>query len=120
MKTKRNRKFVTYKRKKNKKLIRKTFNKNKKFTRKIIQKGGADVYDKIRHNIKDIRLCANSPSPIFYNPKKDDYDSKMNISFNKNPNLNCIDTLKYYNTAKLTFTQLQKYINFEVIPNFCC
>ena len=40
MKTKRNKKIVTYKRKKNKKLNRQSLKHNNKFTRKIIQKGG--------------------------------------------------------------------------------
>jgi len=130
MKTKRNRKFVTYKRKKNKKLIRKTFNKNKKFTRKIIQKGGVvGVYDTIRHNIKeDIRECIEilSNGPISYDPIKDDYEPTISaqkmlkgmknmgqsLGFNPNPNLNCVDTLKYYNTSKLSFIQLRNYLQF--------
>jgi hypothetical protein len=115
MKTKRNKKFVTNKRKKNKKLIRQSLkHKNKKFTRKIIQKGGVGVYDKIRLNVQYITQCINmdTSSQISYNPKKDDYDSKLSIiKFNSNPNSNCIDTLKYYNTAKLSFTQLKSYLD---------
>ena len=133
MKTKRNKKNVTNKRKKNKKLIRKSFKKlatkNKKFTRKFLQKGGVvGVYDTIRHNIKDIRECIENLSngPIIYNPIKDDYlptisAQKMkegvkimgkSLGFNPKPNLNCIDTIKYYNTAKLSFIELKNYLQF--------
>jgi hypothetical protein len=139
MKTKRNKKFVTNKRKKNKKLINKSFkklaSKNKKSTRKIIQKGGVvGVYDTIRHNIKeDIRDCIEilSNGPIDYHPIKDDYEPTISaqnmlkgmktmgksLGFNPRPNLNCIDTLKYYNTSKLSFRQLQNYLQFYNVYN---
>ena len=120
MKTKRNKKNVTNKRKKNKKLINKSFkkyrNNNKNFSRKYRQKGGVvGVYDKFKLNVKDITGCINGTTQILYNPKTDDYDSKLSIKFNFNPNFNCIDTLKYYNTAKLSFTQLKSYLHFYKI-----
>ena len=130
IKTKRNKKFVTNKHKKNKKLINKSAKKfginNKNFTRKNIQKGGAGVYDKIRLNIKDIRECLEhlTQEPIHYDPTKDDYEPSINramksaskvLTFNPRPNFNCIDTLKYYNTAKLSFLELENYLQFYKI-----
>ena len=130
IKTKRNKKFVTNKQKKNKKLINKSAKKfginNKNFTRKNIQKGGAGVYDKIRLNIKDIRECLEhlTQEPIHYDPAKDDYEPSINramksaskvLTFNPRPNFNCIDTLKYYNTAKLSFLELENYLQFYKI-----
>jgi hypothetical protein len=130
MKTKRNKKFVTNKRKKNKKLINKSFkkykNNNKNFSRKYRQKGGTGVYDKIRLNIKDIRDCIGelTQGPIHYDPIKNDYEPSINraiksastvLTFNSKPKLNCIDTLKYYNTAKLSFVELENYLQFYKI-----
>ncbi|MEI7669792.1 MAG: hypothetical protein WCJ33_06900, partial [Pseudomonadota bacterium] len=71
------------------------------------------VYDKIRLNVRDITQCINrdTSSQISYDPKNDDYDSKLSITFNFKPNLNCKDTLKYYNTSKLSFTQLKLYLD---------
>ena len=122
MKTKRNKKFVTYKRKKNKKLINKSLKKNtnKNSTRKFIQKGG-DWIQPLFYIYGENELNLNNCGIINYNPTDDDYMDfqERNSSILKgifsirhtDEKRICINKYKYFNTYFLPFDKQIYYLN---------